>query len=125
MPAYDDALFSPPAPSAKVMLRHPNTAATISDIHMLIDSGADVTLIPSSSVDLLGLKLDADESYEVKSFDGRIGTLRAVRLDLIFLRKTFKGRFLLINQDWGILGRDVINHVSLYLDGPRLTWEEQ
>jgi hypothetical protein len=53
MPAYDDQLFSPPAPIARVSLRNTESGMTISDILMLIDSGADVTLVPQSAVDIL------------------------------------------------------------------------
>jgi hypothetical protein len=49
---------------------------------------------------------------------------RVVRMDLLFLRRTFKGRFLIIDQPWGVLGRNVINHVCLMLNGPRLIWDE-
>jgi hypothetical protein len=31
----------------------------------------------------------------------------------------------LIDQEWGIIGRDVLNLVVLLLDGPKLTWIEQ
>jgi len=58
-------------------------------------------------------------------FDGSVSQAQAVQLNLIFLRRRFKGRFLLIQQEWGILGRDVLNHVSLLLDGPHLMWNEQ
>jgi hypothetical protein len=49
----------------------------------------------------------------------------AVQLELIFLRRIFIGKYALINQDIGILGRDILNEVSLLLDGPNLTWDEQ
>ncbi len=62
MPAYDDS-FSPPAPIATVSLRHPGTGLTVPDIPMLIDSGADVTLIPRSSVDLLGLEFALNVAF--------------------------------------------------------------
>ena len=58
-------------------------------------------------------------------FDGTKSKSGAVMLDLLFLRKTFKGRFPLINQDYGILGRNVLNYVALVLDGPQLTWDEK
>ncbi len=32
---------------------------------------------------------------------------------------------LLTNQAVGFLGRDVLNHLSVLLDGPRLNWEAQ
>ena len=57
-------------------------------------------------------------------FDGATSLAEAVRADLLFLNKTFKGQFLLINHEVGILGRDVLNRVALLLDGPHLTWEE-
>ena len=36
----------------------------------------------------------------------------------------FKGDFLVVDQPWGILGRNVLNAVPLTLDGPRLRWDE-
>jgi hypothetical protein len=58
------------------------------------------------------------------AFDGRTSAAQVVRLDLILLRWVFRGRFLLIDQDCGILGRDILNHLSLLVDGPRLNWRE-
>jgi len=107
-----------------VSLRHPETGATLSDVPLLIDSSADVTLIPLASVNLLGATVNAGEGYELMGFDGSRSVARAVQLDLLFLRRAFKGRFLLIDQEWGILGRDILNHLALLLHGPRLTWSE-
>jgi len=42
----------------------------------------------------------------------------------MFLRRTFRGDFLAIDQPWGILGRNVLNAISLILDGPRQQWDE-
>jgi hypothetical protein len=95
------------------------------DTPMLLDSGADATLLPQIIVDQIGVSIDPGEEYELMGFDGNISMARVVRLDLIFLRRAFKGRFLLINQEWGLIGRDILNHVSLLLDGPHLSWTEQ
>jgi hypothetical protein len=92
---------------------------------MLLDSGADVTLIPATFADELGLIADDGERYELMGFDGSISFASAVRLEMLFLNKTFRGRFLLIDQEWGVLGRDILNLVTLLLDGPNLTWREQ
>lgn len=124
MQTYDDRWFSPPAPLARVMLRNHEGGSVLSDVPMLLDSGADVTLVPGASVNLLGIAVGAGESYELMGFDGSRSQTQAVQLDLIFLRRTFKGQFLLIDQEWGILGRDVLNHVPMLLDGPRLSWSE-
>lgn len=125
MPAYDATLFDPPAPLARVSLRNLQNADTVSDVPMLLDSGADVTLIPSTSANELGLTADADMIYELMGFDGSTSLASVVQLEMLFLNKTFRGRFLLIDQDWGVLGRDILNLVSLLLDGPNLIWDEQ
>ena len=124
MPTYDDHFFTPPAPLARVTIRNSQDGKTVSDVPMLIDSGADVTLIPQQSVTLLGASIEPDTGYEVTGFDGKKSIAQVVRLDLIFLRRAFRGRFLVSNQEWGIVGRDVLNHVSLLLNGPQLMWEE-
>jgi hypothetical protein len=92
---------------------------------MLIDSGSDVTLIPQTSINDLGSNFDPRESYELKGFDGHRSVAQSVQLELMFLRKTFRGRFLIINSEAGILGRHVLNYVAVILDGPRLSWQEQ
>lgn len=124
MPEYDASRFNPPAPLANVTLRNQDNETTL-DVPMLLDSGADVTLIPQSSITPLGLAVDPSEGYELMAFDGRTSTAQVVRLDLIFLRRVFRGRFLVINQECGVIGRDILNHISLLLDGPDLTWDEQ
>ncbi len=124
MPKYDDLLFSPPAPVANIALRDPASSALLNDIPMLLDYGADVTVIPQSALDSLGASSSFDEGVELMGFDGQTTISQIVRLDLIFQNKTFKGRFPVIEgQDWGIIGRDVLNHVVILLDGPRLVWE--
>ena len=98
MPDYDSITFNPPAPLARVILRNPQTGALANNTPMLLDSGADATLLPQIFVDQIGVNIDPDEEYELMGFDGNISMARVVRLDLIFLRRAFKGRFLLINQ---------------------------
>ncbi len=92
---------------------------------MLLDTGADVTLLPQASVERLGIRVDSNEGYELMGFDGSVSVAQVVEVDVLFLRRAFKGRFLLINQEWGLLGRDTLNHVSLLFDGLRLEWSEQ
>ena len=42
----------------------------------------------------------------------------------LFLRGTFNGQYLVIDAEMGVLGRDILNHVRVLLDGPALTWDE-
>ena len=123
MPAYDDRRFSPAAPVLIATLRNPKNGEVLADVPMLIDSGADVTLLPRVMADSLGI--ESTGTYELMGFDGTKSLAEAVRAELLFLRKTFRGQFLLVDQDVGILGRDILNNVSLFLDGPRLVWQEQ
>jgi len=125
MPAYDATRFDPPAPLALVTLRNLGTGTVLSDVPMLLDSGADVTLVPQAAVNQLGVAVIPDSQYELKGFDGSTSFAPVARLGLGFCGRTFRGQFLLIDQEWGILGRNVLNAVPLLLDGPHLTWDEQ
>jgi hypothetical protein len=123
MPAYDSALFAPPAPMAHVNLRHPESGVVQTDVPMLLDTGADVTLLPQVAVSKLGMTVTSETGYELIGFEGKVSLASVVHLEMIFLGLTFRGQFLLIEQDWGIIGRNVLNAVSLLLDGPHLIWD--
>jgi hypothetical protein len=124
MPSYEASDVDPPAPVARVVLRHPHSGATLSDVSLLLDTGADVTLRPRTAVEQLGVPLLPDQRYELMGFDGSKSFASVVMLDLLFLRRAFRGRYLLIEAEHGILGRDILNHVALRLDGPRQQWSE-
>lgn len=117
MPSYDALRYDPPAPIALVNLRAGN-GATVSDVLLLLDTGADITLLPRSAIARLGITPDPALTYELVGFDGSRGTTQAVDLDMIFLQKAFRGRYLLIDDDRGILGRDVLAGVTILLNGP-------
>jgi len=124
MAAYDSSLFDPPAPVALVGLRDPDSRRTSSSIAMLIDSGSDVSVVPKAAIDDVGLEIDSDAGFELEGFDGRTTLARTVQLDLIFVGRVFKGKYVIIDSNMGILGRDVLNHVAILLDGPQLSWQE-
>jgi hypothetical protein len=123
MPSYDDNGFAPAAPVARILLRHPDSGESIADVLMLIDSGADATLLPKSAVASLGIATTG-ERYKLEAFDGTINESEAVFAVIVFLNKSFRGRFLQIESEVGVIGRNVLNRVRLLLDGPALNWEE-
>jgi hypothetical protein len=125
MPSYDASRFDPPAPTALVTLCTPQNAASLSDVPMLLDTGADVTLLPRNAVEQIGIPLLPGQGYELLSFDGSKSFAPAVILDLIFLKRVYRGRYLVTEETCGILGRDILNHVTLLLDGPRQQWWDQ
>ena len=124
MPIYDATNCDPPAPVAQVILRNPHGGATVSDVRLLLDTGADITLLPRRTVEQLGVPLLAGQRYELMGFDGSKSFAPVVILDLLFLQRAFRGRYLLIEDDRGIMGRDILNHVILLLDGPQQRWSE-
>jgi len=91
---------------------------------MLIDTGADATLLPSNAIEQLGIAVGEDTNIEVQVFDGEIKRLKLVKLELYFLDKKFTGEYLLVDRPIGILGRNVLNNIRILLDGPRGEWEE-
>ena len=93
MPAYDAVRFAPPAPLASVSLRNSITGNVLQDVPMLLDSGADITLVPQGSVIQLGVEISSDNAYELMGFDGSRSLASVVELDLLFLQRTFRGRF--------------------------------
>ncbi|HXI61510.1 MAG TPA: retropepsin-like aspartic protease [Pyrinomonadaceae bacterium] len=125
MPTYDDNRFEPPAPVARVSLRNPESHEAISDIPMLIDTGADMTFIPKAAVVKLNLQFASGEGYKLRAFDGSSSMSKAVKADMLFLGRTVKGRYLVRDAEIGILGRDVLNHFVILLDGPESKWEQQ
>ena len=124
MPSYDASHFDPPAPVTRVTLRDPHSRATVSDVLLLVDTGADVTLLPRTAVEQLGVPLLTAQQYELMGFDGSKSFASVVLLDLLFLQRAFRGRYLLLEEERGILGRDILNHVRLLLDGPQQQWAE-
>lgn len=121
MPAYDQNC-SPPAPIAMTSWRNVETGETVADVPMLLDTGADMTLVPQFVADQLAVSDVPGQQYELAGFDGGHSWARAVDLDLIWDRKAFRGRYLLSQDGVGIIGRNVLNHIHIEFDGPALEW---
>lgn len=94
----------------------------IPDVPMLLDTGADVSLLPRAHV--AALVSPGAAQYELEAFDGTKSTAPAVTVELQFLGKSFRGQFLLIDSWHGVLGRNVLNNLSLLFDGPSQKWME-
>src|SRR5262249_37664817 len=123
VPPWDARLFGPPAPVARVVVRHPERAESVEDVPMLIDSGADATLLPRSAATSLGLE-STGERYQLVGFDGTVSEAEAVLASRAFLRRNFRGRYLLPDAEVGCIGRAILNPPRLLLDGPALNGEE-
>lgn len=124
MPVYNVERFKPPAPVATVLLCTRDRAKTVADVPMLIDSGADLTLIPQWCVKELGLRDEPIDGF-LQGFDGSTSPARAVSIEVRSLHYVFRGLFPVTEDECGILGRNLLNRFSLVLDGPSLTWREE
>lgn len=122
MPAYDATRSDPPAPFAEVVLRNPATGVEVSPVAMLLDTGADVTLIPREAATQIGCR--STIAHTLTGFDGAEGDYDEVFIEMRFLDKTFTGQFLTIDQPTGVIGRNILNYLVLTFDGPRLAWGE-
>ena len=109
---------------AHVTLRNPAGGTSASDVVLLVDTGADVTLLPRTEVERLGIPLQAGGSYQLMGFDGSTCSAPSAVVDMVFLKRVFRGRYLLIQGPQGVLGRNVLNQVVLLFDGPRRQWSE-
>ena len=125
MPKYESIGYDPPAPVAVVRLRRSSGGTVVNDVPMLIDTGADITLLPRSAVNRLGVTPQIGTPYQLIGFDGTRRVADAVDLDMLLLNKCFRGRYLLTDAAGGIIGRDVLASLRLLFDGPRQEWNEQ
>ena len=98
--AYDVSAFDPPAPVARVR-------------------------VPREIAEQAGIAVVQDKTYQLAGFDGTQSAASAADLDMILLGRVYRGRYLLTDEVIGILGRDVLNHLVLRLDGPQQLWSPQ
>ena len=124
MTPYDDQRYQPPAPVAFLTLRTlDGRDLSISKVPALVDTGADVTLLPRWAVEQLGLTPQADASVMLAWFDGSVHAAESVELEASFQGGRFQGRYALIDQPHGIVGRNLLNHFRLLFDGPARSWQ--
>lgn len=123
MPDYDRSIFNPPAPVAYVTLENPENNLRIENVPMLLDTGSDATLIPQFTAEKLALNLSSSNIYETEAFNGTTSYSSVVRVKMFFLEKNFQGDFLTVAQDYGIIGRNILNFLNLQFDGMNLRWK--
>ena len=117
--------YDPPAPVAQIKLRNSVTLETISNVPMLLDTGSDITLLPKSFCEKIGVTISTTRFLELVAFDQSISIAFYTSLDFIFLNKLFRGDFLVYEHQEGIIGRDILNEFSLLFDGKNQNWQRQ
>ena len=121
MPEYDITI-SPPAPILKVTISNPHKPEIEGiEKEALIDSGAFMTAIPEDFVNELGL-LPAGET-STKGYKERKQTHRTYFVDVSFDGYSFYTEVIAVKRKNVLLGRDVLNHLKLSLDGKNLNFD--
>lgn len=120
MPRYETEGFDPPAPVIRARVRGPSGVVR-SDVPLLIDTGADVSLVPAAIATAVEA-VARPSGTPIQLLTGREVLLDQADLAVEFLRYRFRGTFLLVDSSYGVVGRNVLNALALLLDGPRQEW---
>ena len=108
--------YEPPFPQIKVVFEFEGTHT--GPFTALLDSGADVTMVPETTLEQIGAW--TGESAFIRS---QFGELQPARLYLISIQVqniTVPGIYVVghTTSEEIILGRDVLDKLTLFLDGP-------
>ncbi len=114
----------PPAPIANVILRNLETLESIKNVPMLLDTGSDITLLPRTFCQEIGVDISETKFLELEGINNARSLAYYTKLDLIFLNKRIRGNFLVYDDDEGIIGRDILNKLTIIFDGKNLEWKE-
>lgn len=123
MTKYDSTHHAPPAPVAWVKIVHPITNEQVADVPMLIDSGADVTLLPEKVIKQLRLEPNIEEGVVLEGFEGGTQTTAYPVTAIMELGGfRFKGSYVFADREIGVVGRNILNNLIIELNGPGEVW---
>ena len=115
---YDKNNFNPPAPVLEVVLTTPISGlqGRVIKSSALLDSGADITVIPHWAAQQLQLKY-VDE-IQASGYDGVPQKTYVYSVKIIFDKiGDFTIRTITTDNDYALIGRDILNKWSLFLEG--------
>ncbi len=109
--------FQPPAPMLRVGISAPQGQGVI-QLQALIDTGSDISILPESVIE--GLGIIRAGTVELEGYDGETteATAFIVRVSLLTGRQ-WSVAVVAWSQSHGLIGRNLLNHWRLTLDGPK------
>jgi hypothetical protein len=117
-----DPDFSPPAPVLEITVHHPKTAGLETEVRAQLDPDSDISVLPESAAH--AIRLQRDGELEVEGYDGLVA-----RVPLCVVTLEVVGEMLppmsvvVMPRSLAILGRDVLNHFTLTLNGKDLSFK--
>jgi predicted aspartyl protease len=112
-----DETFDPPAPVLPVRVGGIDDHDPAAMLRMLVDTGADCTLIPAQVA--RSLRLPVVDRMQIEGVAGiALATIHAARVHVGGIRVLAR---VAAYGDEALLGRDVLNKMLLDIDGPGLT----
>ena len=115
--AFDFTVF-PPAPSLEIRLGAPGESLSIGPHRALVDTGADICIVPG--IHLVRLDLPVDDERHLRTYGGQRRRVRIYTIDLGVGRLRLPSVECLADdvESELILGRNALNKLVLLLDGP-------
>lgn len=121
---YHGNSWMPEAPIIDIEVAFPFVlGSTAQSCPALVDTGADITVLPASIIQELGL-LEVDE-LEVQGYDQVEPSLTLAYSAVITVPVLGNVTLKVVGHDnaYALLGRDVLNNLVLLLDGPQKEFE--
>lgn len=118
MPTYRyDASFNPSAPVLPIEIAAP-LSPSAHRVRALVDSGADISVVPRQLAERLQLR--RVDVVPTQGFGGAIVECSVFSVSLALeMGQPRIIRAILWEEDYALLGRDILNHWKVTLDGPR------
>jgi hypothetical protein len=119
-----DPDFSPPAPVLEITVHHPKTTDLKTGVRAQLDPGSDISVLPESAAHAIGLQRDGE--LEVEGYDGIVACVQLCVVTLEIAGEVLPPMSVVVMpRSLAILGRGVLNHFILTLNGKDLTFELQ
>lgn len=111
--------YFPPAPVIQIRFGLPDETLQIGPVSALVDSGADVTIVPTSIPEMLGTESDNDKLIRAYSGDARI--VQMYYLDIGIGEHRYPAVMVAADPqvEQAMIGRNLLNKLIVTLNGPK------
>lgn len=117
-----DREIEPPAPFLEILLYPPGHPDMQRGIRAKLDTGADISAIPESLVEALNLQ--PESLVLIEGYDLKKVTLPTYHVGMVVAQVSFQHQEVIaFPETYVLLGRDVLNHFYVHLNGPELTFD--